>query len=66
MAIDDVVTAATGAATSAGSNGAAAAAFAAAWAPYLEHFVAWKSGDAALLERELVRIAVELEAGPRV
>eukprot|EP00887_Chlorella_sp_A99_P001730 scaffold8.g1730.t1 len=32
------------------------------WVAYLEQFVAWKSADAAGLEAELVRMAVELEA----
>jgi len=32
-----------------------------AWISYLEQFVAWKSADAAGLEAELIRVAVELE-----
>lgn len=32
-----------------------------AWVSYLEQFVAWKSADAAGLEAELIRVAVELE-----
>ncbi|KAL4439722.1 hypothetical protein ABPG75_002723 [Micractinium tetrahymenae] len=32
-----------------------------AWVTYLEQFVAWKSADAAGLETELIRVAVELE-----
>jgi hypothetical protein len=32
-----------------------------AWISYLEQFVAWKSADAAGLEGELIRVAVELE-----
>ena len=65
-------------AASAGTAGGAAAAAAAAgaapslavllqrydeaWVAYLEQFVAWKLADAAGLESELVRMAVELEA----
>lgn len=56
--IDNLVAAANNRGT---KKSIAAAAFAAAWGPYLQDFVAWKTGDAALLERELIRIAVELE-----
>ncbi|KFM24819.1 hypothetical protein F751_1698 [Auxenochlorella protothecoides] len=41
---------------------AALPAFDAAWVEYLELFVAWKAADAAALEADLIRIAVELQA----
>lgn len=36
-------------------------AFDVAWASYVEQFVAWKSADAAGLESELIKVAIELE-----
>lgn len=38
------------------------AAFDEAWVAYLEQFVAWKTADAASLEADLIKVAVELEA----
>ena len=36
-------------------------AFDLAWAAYLQRFVAWKFADAAALESELIKVAVEME-----
>jgi len=33
-----------------------------AWAAYLQRFVAWKFADAAALESELIKVAIEMEA----
>ena len=32
------------------------------WAAYLQRFVAWKFADAAALESELIKVAIEMEA----
>jgi hypothetical protein len=37
-------------------------AFDKAWAAYLQRFVAWKFADAAALESELIKVAIEMEA----
>ncbi len=37
-------------------------AFDKAWAIYLQRFVAWKFADAAALESELIKVAIEMEA----
>lgn len=37
-------------------------AFDQAWAAYLQRFVAWKFADAAALESELIKVAIEMEA----
>ena len=37
-------------------------AFDRAWAAYLQRFVAWKFADAAALESELIKVAIEMEA----
>ena len=37
-------------------------AFDEAWAAYLQRFVAWKFADAAALESELIKVAIEMEA----
>lgn len=37
-------------------------AFDQAWAAYLQRFVAWKFADAAALEAELIKVAIEMEA----
>lgn len=37
-------------------------AFDAAWAAYLQRFVAWKFADAAALESELIKVAIEMES----
>ena len=37
-------------------------AFDGAWAAYLQRFVAWKFADAAALESELIKVAIEMEA----
>ena len=37
-------------------------AFDSAWGAYLQRFVAWKFADAAALESELIKVAIEMEA----
>lgn len=37
-------------------------AFDQSWAAYLQRFVAWKFADAAVLESELIKVAIEMEA----